>query len=406
MASAKNGRKTELDALARLEVGLGAVPQPGDRGDVRLDHGGQLGRGLQRLDHPLGDQLAGPGHPLRAAAQAWTARSPGCRRHRCRPGPRRGRAGRRAAGAGRRRCGGCAVPARPACWAAAGWPAPARPGRVEHVLLADPPADSGAGHRGQVDPCSAASLRTSGVTYGPSAPCRSCGAGGRRRPAACGRSGCGAACSGRLAAGCGLPRLGCAGSGLSHGRWAAPAAPGGACGCGLLRLRCYRSAAGAVGPGGGGGRLPLVRLAGTRGRLRRGRLSRDRRLVAGRLLVAAWRRLALGQRPDAGSRPAPGRRPRRLGLATAAGASARLAASAAGGFRAGGRPRAALARRAGLVDDRELGADRDRLVLGDRDPAQDARPPARGSRCRPCPWRPRAAARRPRHARLPASASG
>ena len=47
-----------------------------------------------------------------------------------------------------------------------------------------------------------------------------------------------------------------------------------------------------------------------------------------------------------------------------------------------------------VADDRELGADRDGLVLADHDLLQHAGRRARGSRCRPCRWRPRAAARR------------
>ena len=38
------------------------------------------------------------------------------------------------------------------------------PGRVQHVLLADPAADARAGERRRSTPCSLASLRTSGVT--------------------------------------------------------------------------------------------------------------------------------------------------------------------------------------------------------------------------------------------------
>ena len=53
-------------------------------------------------------------------------------------------------------------------------------------------------------------------------------------------------------------------------------------------------------------------------------------------------------------------------------------------------------RRAGATDDGEVGADRDGLVLADEDLAAACRRPATGSRCRPCRWRPRAAARRPR----------
>src|SRR5581483_2380319 len=46
----EEGQVGQLDALAGLEVGLGPGAQPGDRGDVRLHHGGELGGDLQRLD--------------------------------------------------------------------------------------------------------------------------------------------------------------------------------------------------------------------------------------------------------------------------------------------------------------------------------------------------------------------
>ena len=143
-------QERQLDALAGLERGLGPVAQPGDGGDIGLDHGGQLGRGLQRLDHALGDDLPGAGHPLGGAAQARLGdRGPGpaqarvrlgrlararpgrARPERARPGP--GAAGRGAGGGGGRRRG------------------PPGPGGVQHVLLADPAADTGPGHAGQVD---------------------------------------------------------------------------------------------------------------------------------------------------------------------------------------------------------------------------------------------------------------
>jgi len=57
-----------------------------------LDHGGQLRGGLQRLDHPLGDDLARPGHPLGGAAQRGRDDLLVGRRG---SGGRRGRRGRR-----------------------------------------------------------------------------------------------------------------------------------------------------------------------------------------------------------------------------------------------------------------------------------------------------------------------
>ena len=72
---------------------------------------------------------------------------------------RRGAAGAAAAGAGRRRGGG---------GRGGGLGGALRAGRLEDVLLADPAADPGAGDRLSGTACSAASLRTSGVTYGES----------------------------------------------------------------------------------------------------------------------------------------------------------------------------------------------------------------------------------------------
>ena len=101
VASAKNGRKDSLTPSRASNVGLGPLPQPGDRGDVRLHHGGELGRGLQRLDHPLGDDLARPGTAARWCRAAWTARWPRPGRPARRRAPRRG-GGRRGAGGGGR----------------------------------------------------------------------------------------------------------------------------------------------------------------------------------------------------------------------------------------------------------------------------------------------------------------
>src|SRR5690349_9344427 len=57
-------QERQLDALAGREVVLGPVAQPRDLGDVDLDHRGQLGGGLQRLHHALGDEAAQPRHLL------------------------------------------------------------------------------------------------------------------------------------------------------------------------------------------------------------------------------------------------------------------------------------------------------------------------------------------------------
>src|SRR6185312_11953650 len=131
-------QERELDALAGLEGRLGPVAEPGDVRDVGLDHGGELCRGLQRLDHPLGDDLTREGHPLRGAAQGG--------RHDRRPcgrggGRRRGRGRRRGGGGGGRRGrGGGGFGGR-------GFRGALRAGRLKDVLLADPAADPGADDR-------------------------------------------------------------------------------------------------------------------------------------------------------------------------------------------------------------------------------------------------------------------
>ena len=189
-ASAKNGRKESLTPSLASNAGPVPVPEPGDRGHVRLDHGGQLGGGLQGLHHPLGDHLAGPGQPLGAAALAGRRRG---RLRRLRaglagpPGPRAApgggcagswrRAGRRSRRRGRGRIGLSGLGRR-----ARGLAAVLLAGRVQHVLLADPAADAGAGHRARSMPCSEASLRTSGVTYALSAPSADAGASGAGPP--------------------------------------------------------------------------------------------------------------------------------------------------------------------------------------------------------------------------------
>ena len=130
----------QLDALAGLEVLLGRLAQPGDLGDVDLDHGGELGRGLQRLDHPGGDDLPHPRHRLdlaalggRGGAAAWLRRR------------------RRSRRLGRGRGSGCGLAV--------------LLGGGQHVGLADAPAHAGALHAcDRSTPCSPASLRTSGVT--------------------------------------------------------------------------------------------------------------------------------------------------------------------------------------------------------------------------------------------------
>ena len=116
-------QERQLHAVPRREVGLGRVAEPGDLGDVDLDHGGQLRRDLQRLDHALGDDLTHAGHLLGATAQRAAApvTAGGLPRSRRRP---------------RRRCGGRRLLGL---------------GRGEHVLLADAATDAGAGQRAEAD---------------------------------------------------------------------------------------------------------------------------------------------------------------------------------------------------------------------------------------------------------------
>ena len=151
-------QERELDALAGLEVLLRLLPQVRDPGDVGLDDGGQLGADLQRLDHPPGDdrRAAGTSSPCGRAPRcpAW------------RPGTGSAARRRRREPARRRR---------------------GLLGRGEHVLLADPAADAGArdaspGRRRW----SAASRRTSGVTYAPPPSPEGC----------CAAGACGATCGG------------------------------------------------------------------------------------------------------------------------------------------------------------------------------------------------------------------
>ena len=137
----------QLDALAGLEGGLGPVAEPGDVRDVRLDHGGELRRGLQRLDHPLGDDLTRPATSAGWCRAARTARRAAAGRRRRGTGGGGGAAAgadcsravrpqqqAAAAGGGGRRGGGCLGGA-------------LLGGRLEDVLLADPAADPGAGDR-------------------------------------------------------------------------------------------------------------------------------------------------------------------------------------------------------------------------------------------------------------------
>ena len=112
-------QERELHALALLERTLRARAQLGDLGHVDLEHLGELGGGLQRLDHPPRHGLAEAAHLLGLATQVR-------RRRGGRGRPRRGRRGR-----GGRLLRGL--------------------GRGEHVLLADPAADAAALEAAEVD---------------------------------------------------------------------------------------------------------------------------------------------------------------------------------------------------------------------------------------------------------------
>jgi hypothetical protein len=155
VAFAKNGRNESLTPLAGLEVALGPVAQRRDSRDVDLDDRGQLRRGLQRLAHALRDDprsrdifsvVPRSGDTTGAGALAIAPGLPGLG------------AGERGSVDGNR-LGALAVPGGRRGLLG-------RPGlrRLEDVLLADAPADAGAGERAQVDAVLAASLRTSGVT--------------------------------------------------------------------------------------------------------------------------------------------------------------------------------------------------------------------------------------------------
>ena len=115
-------QERQLHPVPGGEVGLGLVAQLGDAGDVDLDHGGQLRRHLQRLDHALGDDGRSRDsfsvRPRAGSVAAVAVRG-------CRPSQLRAVEAGRLGGLCRR--------------------------RVEHILLADPAADTGAGDRAEVD---------------------------------------------------------------------------------------------------------------------------------------------------------------------------------------------------------------------------------------------------------------
>ena len=295
-------QERQLDALARLEVGLGPLRAAG-RSVVR-----STSTTVVSWAETCSDST------MRAA---MTLRS----RDIFSVVPRSGDGRRAVAAWPRRRRGRC----RSACWRGLlPWP-PRRP-------RARPACGCGRRRRCRcsVDrstPCSAASLRTSGVTY----------ARRRRR---------------------------------------SPSAAGAAAWC-----------------RGGGLLLGLGAACWARRRLLRRRLLLGRRRLLGRRLLRCGRRAAAAA--AAAARPAAAARlllllPGLLLLLPAPGCPAAAAAALL------------LAAARAAADDGELGADRDGLVLADDDLAAARRRRGTGSRCRPCRWRPRAAARRRRPGRRPA----
>ena len=162
-ACAKNGRNVSLTPSRASKSCLGALPQPGDVRDVRLDDGGELRGGLQRLDHPLGDDLARAGTSAGWCRAARTATSAGRARRR----GRRGAAGRRWRLLGwrpalRRRPAACCGRGLAAAASAARW---LRAASSTSCLRMRPPTPVPLIDSSGTE-CSAASLRTSGVTYG------------------------------------------------------------------------------------------------------------------------------------------------------------------------------------------------------------------------------------------------
>jgi hypothetical protein len=68
LRASTEGQEAQLGALAGFEVTLGPVAQASHLGDIDLDDGGELCRGLQGLDHPSGNHLAQAGHRFGGAS--------------------------------------------------------------------------------------------------------------------------------------------------------------------------------------------------------------------------------------------------------------------------------------------------------------------------------------------------
>ena len=318
---------------------------------------------------------------------------------------------RRAGGAGRRSrgdgCRGRRRTAAAAARAAAATPLAPRPRRGR------PACGSGRRHPcrssdARSTPCSAASLRTSGVTYvsspplgaaAPRAPGRSCRSG---RGAAARGAGAGAACGGAGApGGCAAPRgrwrrgSGAAARGLPRGAPAAPMTPSVAPTGTVLVLRRVDGEQDAGWPATGSRCRPCPSRsrAAARPAATVSPTCFSQRVTVPSVTLSPSAGSVTGVPPDARSPTVPGRAGAAAGAAAAgsgAGAACRLGAARGSGSGcatclpgplprrrrappAAGCRRGGAAAGAGLVPDHgELGADRDRLVLLRDDADQDA----------------------------------
>ena len=158
-------QERELDAFAPLEVGLGALAQPGDRRDVDLDDGGELRGDLQGLHHAGRDELPAPTHLLHATAGVRGRDAAFLDRGRC-----AGASGRRSVPLGRPGCVQL-LPRR-------GRPRAARSAAASTSDLRMRPPTPVPVTVDRSTPFSLASLRTSGVTYVPATSSSSASASG------------------------------------------------------------------------------------------------------------------------------------------------------------------------------------------------------------------------------------
>ena len=117
--------------MLRLELWLGLLPQFGNPGHIHLLQVCELGRQLECLHHLGGGDLPNPVHLLGGANQLCLGWIHGLGGPVC---PRTGRLGR-CLGSRYLRGGGCLCRSRSS----------------QHILLTDPPTNTGAGHRGQIN---------------------------------------------------------------------------------------------------------------------------------------------------------------------------------------------------------------------------------------------------------------